>query len=574
MSRTIPARESLTVEFKSDRDRLADAELVHSVVGLANTDGGELFLGVEDDGQVTGVHAAHDDSAGLAALIGNRTVPPLSVRVERLLEAGRVLLRVEIPRSSRLVATSDGTLLRRRLKADGSPECVPFLPHEFLSRQADFGLADPSTVPVRQARLDDLDPFERQRLRAAIDRFGGDRALLALGDEELDAALGLVRREGQLRLPTVLGLLLLGREEALREHLPSHEVAFQVLDGTEVRVNEFMRWPLLRCLERLDELFSARNDEHEIQVGLFRVPVPTIDRRAFREALANALTHRDYTRLGAVHVRWEPDALTVSNPGGLVEGVTLDNLIVVEPRPRNPALADAFKRIGLVERTGRGVDLIYQGLLRYGRPAPDYRRTDRSSVVLRLSCLDADLPFFGLILEEERRVGALLPVDALLALSLLREDRRLETTHLAGAIQKDDAAARRVLERFVEAGLAEPHGATRGRTYTLSAQVYARLGQKGSYVRQVGFDPLQQEQMVLKYVEAHGTIRRREVVELCRISDHQAKRLLGRMVVEEQLVRTGEKSAARYGRHPKILGAPKQDLGVDPKPPKAGKREP
>jgi len=112
--------------------------------------------------------------------------------------------------------------------------------------------------------------------------------------------------------------------------------------------------------------------------------VPNYDLRAFRESFVNALVHRDYTRLGAVHVRWEQEAIIVSNPGGFVEGVTLENLLVVEPRPRNPLLADAMKRIGLAERTGCSVDLIYEGMLRYGRPAPDYQRSDRYSVVVRL----------------------------------------------------------------------------------------------------------------------------------------------------------------------------------------------
>jgi ATP-dependent DNA helicase RecG len=79
---------------------------------------------------------------------------------------------------------------------------------------------------------------------------------------------------------------------------------------------------------------------------------------AFRGAVANALIHRDYHRMGAVHVRLEDDALVISNPGGLVDGVTLANLLVTEPRPRNRALADAMKRIGVVERSGRGVDTI------------------------------------------------------------------------------------------------------------------------------------------------------------------------------------------------------------------------
>jgi ATP-dependent DNA helicase RecG len=60
-----------------------------------------------------------------------------------------------------------------------------------------------------------------------------------------------------------------------------------------------------------------------------------VDMAAFREAVANALIHRDYHRLGAVHVRLEDEALVVSNPGGLMDGVTLANLLVTEPRPRN-----------------------------------------------------------------------------------------------------------------------------------------------------------------------------------------------------------------------------------------------
>jgi ATP-dependent DNA helicase RecG len=118
---------------------------------------------------------------------------------------------------------------------------------------------------------------------------------------------------------------------------------------------------LLQTFQEVEQLFRARVSEKEIQVGLFRVPVPNFDRRAFREAFVNALVHRDYSRLGAVHVRLDNDGLSISNPGGFVEGITLQNLLVVAPRSRNPLLADVVKRIGLAERTGRGIDRIYAG---------------------------------------------------------------------------------------------------------------------------------------------------------------------------------------------------------------------
>lgn len=75
LERAIPERESLTVEFKSDRRRLSDAELVAAAVCLANTDGGAIFLGVEDDGTITGLHPEHRNLAGLSAMIANRTNP-------------------------------------------------------------------------------------------------------------------------------------------------------------------------------------------------------------------------------------------------------------------------------------------------------------------------------------------------------------------------------------------------------------------------------------------------------------------------------------------------------------------
>lgn len=72
-------------------------------------------------------------------------------------------------------------------------------------------------------------------------------------------------------------------------------------------------------------------------------------------------------------MQWIDEGLVLASPGGLPEGVRIDNLLVTPPRPRNPTLADAFKRAGIVERTGRGVDTIYYGPL---APATAYRHLD------------------------------------------------------------------------------------------------------------------------------------------------------------------------------------------------------
>jgi ATP-dependent DNA helicase RecG len=247
-----------------------------------------------------------------------------------------------------------------------------------------------------------------------------------------------------------------------------------------------------------------------------------------------------------VHVRWESEAIVISNPGGFIEGVTLETLLVVEPRPRNPLLADAIKRIGLAERTGRGIDLIYQGLLRYGRPAPDYSRSDSKSVVVILPGGEADMGMLQTIIEEENRLQHPLPIDSLIALSLLRQERRVDCARIAKSIQKDETTARKVIERLVEAGLVTAHGVKKGRTYTLSPRIYRRMGQPADYVRQAGFDALQQEQMVLQYAESHGRITRKDVRDLCRINEDQATYLLRKLSREGKLELIGKGRGAYY----------------------------
>jgi ATP-dependent DNA helicase RecG len=278
--------------------------------------------------------------------------------------------------------------------------------------------------------------------------------------------------------------------------------------------------------------------EQELLVGLLRVGVPDYPPAAFREGVANALIHRDYTRLGAVHVQWHDDRIEVSNPGGFPEGVHLDNLLVTAPRPRNPLLADAFKRAGIVERTARGIDTIFYEQLRNGRPAPSYARSDVTGVVLVLPGGEASLDFVRLVVEEGQ-TGLVLRLDELLLLNALWQERALTTDEAGRLVQKPEADARGTLNRLVEAGLVEARGERKGRTWHLSAAAYRRLGDKAAYVRQRGFEPLQQEQMVLQFVEKHGRITRREAAEMCRLSGPQAYRLLDRLAKQDRLVREG-----------------------------------
>lgn len=331
---------------------------------MTNTIGGVLYLGVEDDGAVTGVHKKHKDAVGVTALIANSTVPPVSVRAEIIDEDGKDILKIEIPRSRMIVSTSSGKILRRRLKLDGSPEVVPMYSYEIPSRLSELGMLDYSAQPLAGATLDDLDPNQRVRLRKIIQtRQGGEKSLLSLPDEELDIALHIVMEVNGKYVPTVAGMLLIGKEERIAELMPTAKSSFQVLEGTAIRMNEDSSKPLLELFETYETYLKAWNPERETEYGLFRIPIPEFDWAAFREALVNAFCHRDYTMLGNVRVLIDDEGMVISNPGGFIDGVNLKNLLTVEPHGRNPALADAMKRIGLAEKTGRGIDRIKEGKL-------------------------------------------------------------------------------------------------------------------------------------------------------------------------------------------------------------------
>ena len=434
----IAGGETLAVEFESERrGSLPDRELVETVACMANRDDGRegwVLLGVEDDGEITGARPRHQ-SAGtdvlrVQALVSNRTRPALAVNAQRFVLEGKDVLAIRVPRGRAPVGTADGRYLRRALGGDGKPACVPFHFHEMNSRQADFGTFDHSAVELPDAGLDALEPLEFARYRRAIrENRGGDEALLGLSDLDLAKALGAVRTWNGEVAVRVLGLLLFGREDVLAERLPTHEVAFQALADAAVEVNDFFRWPLLRVHEELEARVRARRSERELMVGVVRVGVPNYSAIGFREGLANALTHRDYTCNGAVHVQWRAGEMRISNPGGLPEGVRLDNLLVTPPRPRNPLLADALKRAGIVERTARGVDAVFADQIRCGRSTPHYDVDGQTGVMLTLSRAEPDLDFVRLVVEEERRNDVL----SLPELLLLDRMWRLGETGLAEA---------------------------------------------------------------------------------------------------------------------------------------------
>ena len=148
------------------------------------------------------------------------------------------ILKISVPRRTSITASSFGKMQRRRLKADGTPKNVPMYPYEIAGRLSDLSLFDYSAQPVPDGDYQDLDPVERERLRQIIRKYRGEPALLELDNEELDKALQMVVQVDKKLVPTYTGLLLLGKAERLKTLMPTAETAIQVLEGTDIRVNE------------------------------------------------------------------------------------------------------------------------------------------------------------------------------------------------------------------------------------------------------------------------------------------------------------------------------------------------
>lgn len=549
--RTIPKKEDLFTEFKSDtkeKNGLPDSELIDAIVGMTNAEGGILYLGVEDDGEITGLTKQHKDAIGVMTLIANSTVPTVSTRAEIITENKKDILRIEVPKARTVTATSRGKTLRRRLKFDGSPEAVPLFPYEITSRLSELSLLDFSAQPLEGATEDDLDNLEFERLRNIIkNNIGSDKSLLELNQEDFYKALHFIVEENGKIIPTVTGLLFLGRTESLKRLIPTYRASFQVLSGTNVKINETSNDPLVKIFEKFYTYFQAWNPEKEMEYGLFRIPVPEFTPGAFREGLLNAFCHRDYTQLGQVRVLIDDEGLTISSQGGFIEGVNSENLIFVEPHGRNPCLSDVLKRVGLAEKTGRGIDRIYEGSILYGRPWPDYSESTSSIVKLFVSRANPDMQFTKMIADEQNRRNQPLSINALMILSTIRNERRVTAERLREVIHLNKSRTSSTIENLVEAGLVEAIGNGVNRSYILSAKVYKQNNESVKYVRQTDIDAVRYPELIIKLAKQQdGVITKKDVTELLKITDVQAYLQIKKLLGEGKLVLNQKGKYANY----------------------------
>ncbi|GGM00049.1 ATP-dependent DNA helicase RecG [Deinococcus aerophilus] len=440
-------------------------ELARYAVGLANARGGTLLVGAD----LVGQEAAERDAGELHPLMVTHAIFELSggrltVNVQHhRLPGGARVLAVFVPQAPYVLAAPDGAVIAW----DGA-HLVPVTPAEG-EPQADQDYT--ATVPP-DASLADLDPGEVARLR------GLGRRISASGLPDLDflRELGLLVPSGGALRPTLAAILLAGTPAALRAHVPQAEVCFyhHVNSEAEFQFREDLLRPIPALLTRLAELIQARNRFTPVQVGLFRIEVWDQDEAVYREALLNALTHRDYTLRDAVHVHHHPERLDILNPGGLPGGITPGNILRHQPKRRNPLLAEVLSRLGLVERAGVGVDKMYSLLLRHGKEPPEYT-TYADAVTLTLHSPGFDAHFARFVARKQEEMQT-LSLDMLIVLSLLAREGEATRATLARALQLPEDRTPRLLRGMEEHALIVRGGVGRGIAYTLSDEVRMALG--------------------------------------------------------------------------------------------------
>jgi ATP-dependent DNA helicase RecG len=523
--------EGIGFEFKEAKSGFHFDRLVEYVVALANAGGGKIILGVTDrrPRHVVGTHAFAEPGrteAGLIERLRHR------VPIEEVRHEGHRLLIVTVPpRDPGMVWEDRGVAWSRAGDA-----LVPLNDHQrrliYLEAGPDF-----SAQACTQATLADLDSAAIAEFRSRWAARAQNDRVSSLSDERtlIDAELTV---DGKL---TYAALILFGTRSALGSHLPQAEVIFEyrstdsagpAQDRQEYREGFFRYHNLL--WNRID----LRNDKQSYQDGFFRVDIPTFDEKIAREAILNAISHREYRLEGSVFVRQYARRLEVVSPGGFPRGITVEN-VLDEQSPRNRRLAEAFARCGLVERAGQGMDLIYERTIRQSKPLPDFNRTGPYKVFLTLQGTMTDEAFVRFLENIATKQHVDFTVQDFLVVDLVRREQSIPTV------------LRPRLRHLRDLGLIEPAGRGRGSgaRYLLARGLYTHLRSAGTYTRKRGLDRETNKELLLKHLRDNGDIgaplaELRQVVPT--LSESAVQRLLDELRSEGRVYLAGSRRWARW----------------------------
>lgn len=499
---------------------------------FANAAGGVVIFGISDKtigrGQVIHGASGYDIDIFRKGIYGG-TTPGIDAEVFEVdvAEGTGKLLVVRIPEGKQKPYGTNAGMYKQRI----GKNCMPLDPAVFQRAQITTAALDWSGAPAQGLSLNDLDPLQIERARQVLRSKNPSSGLIELDNVPFLEGLEALRGG----LVTHAGMLLFARRDVLAAHCPQAQFHYVFHDSeTTVARNDLERLPLLEAVERIDQIFSGpMNPEKEIEIGLFKLRIPQFPIEGVREAVLNALTHRDYQHPGEVLVRHSSKELVVTSPGGFVDGITPDNILRHEAVPRNRTLANALVKLRLVESSGIGRRRIFRSALVYGKRRPEYT-TDGFSVTLRIFNQGAHEALARLISQLDAE-GAEIGLDQLLVLDALRSQDFIDTFQAANVLQLTKDDARRVLDGMCQPplNLIERKGHTATATFHLAKGVAKELKGKAAYTKTRGLNPVRYAEMLREYLNDHQQVGNAELRDLLGLGDSasakvEASRLLKR----------------------------------------------
>lgn len=536
------ALESQTLDFKSYRDTKAALKgIAEASVCFANAEGGAVVVGVENSvGGPDAFVGSPLDVLEVQRYVFSNTRPELTVVVQELRHGEVRLLVVEAPMGVSVHATSSG-----RSPARVGRDCLPLSPDQISRLESDRQGRDASSEPGRRM-VDDVEAVALDLARTYLRRLSDDRARVAeAAAGDLCRALGVADASGKLNRAGELIFCGASTESIVYQYR-------HTMGGPTVAV-ERLRPPLIVAYHRLIELVAARRQVTQLSLpDGQRADLEDFPERAVREALANAVVHRQLGIPDPVTVEHTPDVLVVTSPGPLVSGVTIYNILTTPSRPRNRSLAKAFRDLGLIEELGTGVASMYREMLRSGKEPPDISvDAERVRVTLVGGPSNRGLARYIATLPEDERNDT----DALMTLLYLCQHRVVLADDLAPVLQRSPTEAAKVLERLSgpPTHMLEPTRESarhRNPNYRLRSSVVEDLGNIVVHKRRTSDDI---DRKLIAHVRGYGRITNQTVRNLLEVGTPRASAILRGLVVRRVLMRTTEATrgpGVEYGAGP------------------------
>jgi ATP-dependent DNA helicase RecG len=356
----------------------AARELAETLVAFANSEGGTVLIGVTQQGEVTGSLLLEDVDSLLRAA-QNECRPPVQTDWEKFEDRAGIAVAIRVPRSSELHSLSDGRVLIRT--STGNQPLDGGKIGQLAATKTSGDLEGEIVAGATRADLDE--DVIHDYIKHRTERLGRD---LGRSEDELLRSIGALSAHGE---PTVAGVLLFGKEPQF--YLPQSGLTYVRFSGTEphgpggqagyIR-REDLNGALARVIESTWTLLLQEIRGEAVVRGLQREDRLIYPKSAVREALVNAVCHRDYRPSGRrVEVRQFDDRLELSSPGGLPGYITLDN-IVDEHFSRNPRIVNGLFYWQYIEELGLGVDRMIEEMVQNGHPQPEFIATPHSFTVI------------------------------------------------------------------------------------------------------------------------------------------------------------------------------------------------